>query len=138
MGWGGKLKALFFRENSPALTYADKLIIDELVRAPQTASELLKSLSGKMSRRRVFEHLDSLEKAGIAKKKGDYYHGGPVVELEARNTVLGLIAIAEFLSGIFLNNIALMAFGTFSLLFASSRKIRYEKRPKSPKKPVRS
>lgn len=132
--WLTRLKGLFFRENSPALTYVDKQIIDELVRRPQTATGLIKSLVGKVSRRTAFIHLEVLEKSGIVKKKGDYYYGGPIVELEARNTLLGLISIVALFFGILTNNVALMMFSILGLAFASNRKIRYERRPKTVKK----
>jgi len=128
--WRTRLRALFFRENSPALTQADKEIMDVLVRGPQTATGLIKSLVGKVSRRTAFVRLEVLEKSGMVKKKGDFYYGGPIVELEARNTLLGLISFLFLLFGILTNNPALMIFSIISLAFASNRKIRYEKRIK--------
>jgi len=92
MGVQGRVRAFFFRENSPTLTLPDKLIIDELVRGAKKPAELIASLEGRVSRRNIFIRLGVLERLGIVRKKEDgRYHGGPVVELEARNTILGVI-----------------------------------------------
>jgi hypothetical protein len=131
MGVQGRVRAFFFRENSPTLTIPDKLIIDELVRdGPKKSGELIKSLEGRVSRRNIFIRLGVLERLGIVRKKEDgRYHGGPVVELEARNTVLGVISIVAFLFGLFKSDVALVLFSILCLGFAFSRKIRYEMKP---------
>jgi hypothetical protein len=130
MGVQGRVRAFFFRENSPTLTIPDKLIINELVRdGPKKSGELIDALDGRVSRRNVFIRLGVLERLGIVRKKEDgRYHGGPVVELEARNTILGVISGIAFIVGLIDSDVALVIFSILGLVFASSRKIRYEKK----------